>query len=220
MLISLLLLSQLITSVYATDRPYFITFKHHSFDVLQCSAAFTKVRDAVFADYVKDLIATTNFTKSMADSIDSTWATVGGNITATIPVATTTVVTTVTRTVTNTRQLGCGNGVCGDLLSIIIQRGCCDACNKNCRRRNLLRQLQTTADPILDIEVLRSNTTGYIIVDNEGDQLSSDTTGLPGAKVAAEFYNYVKLLIPISDPCNAILLGTKYKVMEMKIVKH
>jgi hypothetical protein len=212
MFVTLLLLSQLFTSVYGIYNPYFLVFRHHTANVLQCTAAFTKIRNAIFADYVKDLIATTNFTRSMATRIDSNWAAVSSNQTVT---------TTGTVPTQNTRNLRCGGGVCGDSLSVIIQRRCCDACNKNCRRRrNLLRQLQTpTTQPILDIEPIRNNTTGYIIVENEGDRFSSNTTGLPGAKIAAQFYTNVQTIIPPTDPCNAILLETKYRALEMTVVR-
>jgi hypothetical protein len=204
--------AMILTSMASTESPYFLSFHHPTVDLrTTCAEEFGMVRNAIFKDYVNDLIATSTMNTSVANKLDSTWF-----YPYTFPESNT----------TNVRRLPCYLSLCRLSILIIIARGCCDFCNKPCRRRHLEekdgsiktpRQLQST---MLDVEVVRSTDTGFVIVKSEGNSTildSSVATG-QGTGIAQEFYATVQKHFDATNDCRSILLGTHYKIMEMKVV--
>jgi hypothetical protein len=206
-IITLFSLSQFfLIAVQAKDTPYFMTFHHPIVDLrATCSDQFYSIRDNIFVDYVKDLIANTNITTSIASQIDSDWATTTYNFP------------------TQRKLNHCTQGDCNSPVHIILARGCCYLCTQ-CRRRELneisgdksLRTIQQSS--LLDVVAVQRN--GVVVVKNEGDidVLQSKNKGLEGTSMAIEYYESIKKNYKNTDPCYNILLESTYKVLEMKVV--
>jgi hypothetical protein len=213
MIVALFLLSSFFLTSVSSQTPYFLSFHHH--EIKTCEKAFGKVHNNIYVDYVNDLIATTNMTSTIATQIDSDWS----STTYVFPLIT----DTASRLLSASRRLGCSIP-CNSHLHLIIARGCCIICDRNCRRRKLeasrdkvFRDLQTTS--LRDAEPVRDSN-GLIVVKSEGNMTIAQSTNniLQGTSIAREFYQSVQNHFLDSDPCKSILLATTYKVMEMKIV--
>jgi hypothetical protein len=203
--------TMILTSMAATESPYFLAFQHPTVDLrTTCTQEFEMVRNAIFKDYVNDLIATSSMSTSVANKLDSTWSNPYK-----FPASNS----------TNVRRVlpFCTLPICSLSILVIIARGCCDFCNK-CRRRDLeenygkkFRQLEPT---IYNVEVVRNSETGLVVVKSEGNSTildSSVTTG-QGTGIAQEFYATVQNNFDATNDCRSILLGTHYQIMEMKVV--
>jgi hypothetical protein len=203
--------TMILTSMASTESPYFLSFQHPTVDLRTiCTQEFEMVRNAIFKDYVNDLIATSTMNTSVANKLDGTWSNPYK-----FP----------TSNSTNVRRVLpiCTLPICSLSILVIIARGCCDFCNK-CRHRDLeenygkkLRQVDST---ILNVEVVRSTETGLVIVKSEGNStiLDSSVTIGQGTGIAQEFYATVQKNFDATNDCRSILLGTHYKIMEMKVV--
>jgi hypothetical protein len=234
-LVALFLLSSfMVMSIVSAqeDTPFFLLFRHPKVDLtLQCKDVFFKVRDAIYTDYVNSLFATSTINETIASSIDAYWK----STTSTFTKVESTTATSSTRSSTSSanrrRKLpSCGGGVCQDSLAIIISRGCCDFCNKNCRRRlnaqeipetNMFRR-QLQESTLLSTAPIRDPVTGYIVVKNSGNSSAavlSANTGLQGTSIADEFYATVRSSLAVNDPCRDMLLEAHYRVMAMEVIK-
>jgi hypothetical protein len=217
---ALLLLSPLLLTSAQTDTPYFMTFHHPQYNLIStCNTEFHNIRDFIYKDYVKDVIATSYIDTTTAFKLDYAWNT-------TTYVWPTTSISTTAIPPSTVRRLGCSS-TCLDKPMIVMANGCCGTCPWKCYRRlteeergsNRLRKLQQTSTSTLDgLEPVR-NATGLVVVKNKGNvAIVNSTSTLQGTKIAKEFYNAVEKYLAISDPCRQILLGASYETMEMKVV--
>jgi hypothetical protein len=210
-IVTLFSLSQFfLLAVHAQSKktPYFMTFHHPTVDIkATCNDHFYKIRDNIYVDYVKDLIAKTNITDSVASKIDSDWATTKYDF-------------------PKQRKLNhCTSDDCYSPVHIIMARGCCYLCSQ-CRRRELkeicgdkmLRSLQTSS--LLDVVAVRKN--GALVVKSEGDigVLQLQNQGELGTSMAIEYYQAIKTNYKTTDPCFKILSDSTYKVVEMKVIPY
>jgi hypothetical protein len=197
--------------------PYFLAFTHPTVDVrLHCNTEFGAVQDAIYQDYVNDLIATTNLTETIATEIDPSWSTTTSPLTNESNI--------------HHRELSCSR-YCNQALAIIITKRCCNFCGVHgCRRRALTKNSANGKDDVgvgsirrnvlettVTVVPVRDETTGDLIVMTKGNSTVLDTsvTTVPGTAIAREFYTTVQMYLDVNDPCREILLGTNYEVMAM-----